>query len=154
MVGGFLGAVVLYLIASGQAGLDPGRLRLERLRRAVAGRLRPAGLPPDRGGADRRLPLRHPRLHRRGGARRLRRRSPIGLALTLIHLVSIPVTNTSVNPARSTAVAFFAETGAAGQLWLFWVAPLAGAALGAVLWTTLHGRDAVLPTPDIGKTPA
>jgi aquaporin Z len=58
----------------------------------------------------------------------------IGLALTLIHLVSIPVTNTSVNPARSTAAALFAETGAVSQLWLFWVAPLAGAALGALLW--------------------
>ena len=54
----------------------------------------------------------------------------IGLSLTLIHLVSIPVTNTSVNPARSTAVAFFADTGAVGQLWLFWVAPLIGAAIG------------------------
>ena len=48
----------------------------------------------------------------------------IGLALTLIHLVSIPVTNTSVNPARSTAVAFSAENWAVRQLWLFWVAPL------------------------------
>lgn len=53
----------------------------------------------------------------------------IGLALTLIHLVSIPVTNTSVNPARSTAVAIFAEANAMGQLWLFWVAPIVGAAL-------------------------
>ena len=61
----------------------------------------------------------------------------IGLALTLIHLISIPVTNTSVNPARSTAVAFFAETGAAGQLWLFWLAPLIGAALGAAIWKGL-----------------
>jgi aquaporin Z len=61
----------------------------------------------------------------------------IGLGLTLIHLVSIPVTNTSVNPARSTAVAFFAETGAMGQLWLFWVAPLAGAAIGALIWAAL-----------------
>jgi aquaporin Z len=58
----------------------------------------------------------------------------IGLALTLIHLISIPVTNTSVNPARSTGVALFAETGALGQLWLFWVAPLLGAALGALIW--------------------
>lgn len=65
----------------------------------------------------------------------------IGFALTLIHLVSIPVTNTSVNPARSTAVAFFAETGAAGQLWLFWVAPLAGAALGALAWRGLLAED-------------
>jgi len=61
----------------------------------------------------------------------------IGLALTLIHLVSIPVTNTSVNPARSTAVAFFAQTGAVSQLWLFWVAPLAGATLGAFIWKVL-----------------
>jgi len=53
----------------------------------------------------------------------------IGLCLTLIHLVSIPVTNTSVNPARSTGVAFFAETGAASQLWLFWLAPIVGAVI-------------------------
>lgn len=58
----------------------------------------------------------------------------IGLALTLIHLVSIPVTNTSVNPARSTGVALFAETPAMLQLWLFWVAPLIGAAVGAAVW--------------------
>lgn len=61
----------------------------------------------------------------------------IGLALTLIHLISIPVTNTSVNPARSTGVAIFAETGALGQLWLFWVAPLVGAAVGALIWRYL-----------------
>jgi len=61
----------------------------------------------------------------------------IGLALTLIHLISIPVTNTSVNPARSTGVALFAETAAMGQLWLFWVAPLVGAAIGALLWRAL-----------------
>jgi aquaporin Z len=58
----------------------------------------------------------------------------IGFALTLIHLISIPVTNTSVNPARSTGVALFASTGATGQLWAFWVAPLIGAALGALIW--------------------
>ncbi len=62
----------------------------------------------------------------------------IGLALTLIHLISIPVTNTSVNPARSTAVAFFSDSaGAMPQLWLFWVAPLIGAAIGAVLYNAL-----------------
>ncbi len=61
----------------------------------------------------------------------------IGLALTLIHLISIPVTNTSVNPARSTGVALFAETGALGQLWLFWVAPLVGAAIGALIWRVM-----------------
>jgi aquaporin Z len=66
----------------------------------------------------------------------------IGLALTVIHLVSIPVTNTSVNPARSTAMALFADTGALGQLWLFWLAPLGGAALGAAIWAALLSRDA------------
>lgn len=58
----------------------------------------------------------------------------IGMALTLIHLISIPVTNTSVNPARSTSVAFYAETAAVPQLWLFWAAPLVGAAVGALIW--------------------
>lgn len=58
----------------------------------------------------------------------------IGLALTLIHLISIPVTNTSVNPARSTGVAFFAETAALSQLWVFWVAPIIGAVIGALIY--------------------
>ncbi|NML27943.1 aquaporin Z [Zoogloea dura] len=58
----------------------------------------------------------------------------IGLALTLIHLVSIPVTNTSVNPARSTGVAIFAGGWALEQLWLFWLAPIVGAALGALAY--------------------
>lgn len=58
----------------------------------------------------------------------------IGLCLTLIHLISIPVTNTSVNPARSTGVAIFAGGWALAQLWLFWVAPVAGAAAGAVIY--------------------
>lgn len=65
----------------------------------------------------------------------------IGLALTLIHLISIPVTNTSVNPARSTSVAFYAETAAVPQLWLFWVAPLVGAAIGALIWNFLLASD-------------
>lgn len=55
----------------------------------------------------------------------------IGLGLTLIHLISIPVTNTSVNPARSTGVALYVGGWAVEQLWLFWVAPIAGALLGA-----------------------
>ncbi len=63
----------------------------------------------------------------------------IGLCLTLIHLISIPVTNTSVNPARSTSQAIFAGGDYLAQLWLFWVAPIAGAALGALLYTTLLG---------------
>ncbi len=65
----------------------------------------------------------------------------IGLTLTLIHLVAIPVTNTSVNPARSTGVALFAQTGATGQLWLFWVAPIVGAAIGAVAWRSIFGEE-------------
>lgn len=65
----------------------------------------------------------------------------IGLALTLIHLVSIPVTNTSVNPARSTGVAVFADSWALGQLWLFWVAPLAGAALAGFAHKALFGDE-------------
>ena len=65
----------------------------------------------------------------------------IGLGLTLIHLVSIPVTNTSVNPARSTGVALFAEGPALAQLWLFWVAPLIGGALGAIIWKMMAGSD-------------
>ena len=61
----------------------------------------------------------------------------IGLCLTLIHLVSIPVSNTSVNPARSTGPALFAQTGALSELWLFWVAPIAGAILGALIYNML-----------------
>ena len=61
----------------------------------------------------------------------------IGLALTLIHLISIPVTNTSVNPARSTGVALFQGGWAIGQLWLFWVAPIIGAAIGAAIYRYL-----------------
>ena len=58
----------------------------------------------------------------------------IGLCLTLIHLISLPVTNTSVNPARSTGVAVYVGDWALGQLWLFWVAPIVGAALGAAIY--------------------
>ena len=65
----------------------------------------------------------------------------IGLALTLIHLISIPVTNTSVNPARSTGVALFAGSGAIQQLWLFWLAPIAGAVIGAVIHKSLLTDD-------------
>lgn len=62
---------------------------------------------------------------------------PIGLALTLIHLISIPVTNTSVNPARSTSQAIFAGGWAVEQLWLFWLAPIVGAILGALIWKVI-----------------
>lgn len=64
---------------------------------------------------------------------------PIGLALCLIHLIGIPVTNVSVNPARSTGPALFVGDWALAQLWLFWVAPIAGAALAAVAYPALFG---------------
>ncbi len=66
----------------------------------------------------------------------------IGLGLTLIHLISIPVTNTSVNPARSTAVALFVGGWALQQLWLFWVAPIVGAVLGATVHKFLFADEA------------
>jgi aquaporin Z len=64
----------------------------------------------------------------------------IGLTLTLIHLVAIPISNTSVNPARSTAVAFFNGDGAPGQLWVFWLAPLVGGAIAGIAYPYLFGR--------------
>jgi aquaporin Z len=69
----------------------------------------------------------------------------IGLALTLIHLISIPVTNTSVNPARSTGPALIVGGLALQQLWLFWLAPLAGGAIGGVLYRTLFGETPAKP---------
>jgi aquaporin Z len=64
----------------------------------------------------------------------------IGLGLTLIHLISIPVTNTSVNPARSTSQALFVGDWALGQLWLFWVAPIVGAIIGGLIYKTLFEK--------------
>jgi len=65
----------------------------------------------------------------------------IGLCLTLIHLISIPVTNTSVNPARSTGVALYVGDWAVGQLWLFWVAPIIGGVLGAIVYRYISSDD-------------
>jgi len=75
----------------------------------------------------------------------------IGLGLTLIHLVSIPVTNTSVNPARSTGPALFVGGWALAQLWLFWVAPLAGGALGGVIYRWLSEEPAGQVTGNSSK---
>src|SRR5687768_13239997 len=69
----------------------------------------------------------------------------IGLALTLIHLISIPVTNTSVNPARSTGPALFVGDWAIQQLWLFWLAPLIGAALAGIVYRSVLERDSEQP---------
>ena len=71
---------------------------------------------------------------------------PIGLALTLIHLVSIPVTNTSVNPARSTGPALFAGGEYIGQLWLFWVAPIIGAVIAGLLARWMYEQEAIVGT--------
>lgn len=65
----------------------------------------------------------------------------IGLGLTLIHLISIPVTNTSVNPARSTGVALYAGDWAVSQLWLFWIAPIIGALLGAMIYRQVKSSE-------------
>ena len=65
----------------------------------------------------------------------------IGLCLTLIHLISIPVTNTSVNPARSTGVAVFVGDWAVSQLWLFWIAPIIGAVIGSVIYKAVRGSN-------------
>jgi len=65
----------------------------------------------------------------------------IGLCLTLIHLISIPVTNTSVNPARSTGVALFVGDWAIAQLWLFWVAPIVGGLIGAAVYRLIGSEE-------------
>ena len=65
----------------------------------------------------------------------------IGLALTLIHLISIPISNTSVNPARSTGVAFFNGAGAPAQLWAFWLAPIVGAVIAGATYALITGED-------------
>jgi len=74
----------------------------------------------------------------------------IGLALTLIHLVSIPVTNTSVNPARSTGPAIFAGGAALGQLWVFWVAPIVGAAIAGLVYRVIGGEKAEAVVRSLG----
>ncbi len=76
---------------------------------------------------------------------------PIGLALCLIHLIGIPVTNLSVNPARSTGPAVFVGDWAISQLWLFWVAPLIGAALAGVVYSSLFGSEAPPPVKGVEK---
>src|ERR1700732_2609818 len=74
---------------------------------------------------------------------------PIGLVLTLIHLISIPVTNTSVNPARSTGPALFVGGWALSQLWLFWVAPIAGAAIGGFFYNWFGTQEVI--TEELGR---
>ena len=140
VLGGIAGAAVLFVIASGQAGFEtagfasngygehsPGQYSLTAalvtevvmtfmfllIILGATDRRAPAGLAP----------------------------VAIGLGLTLIHLISIPVTNTSVNPARSTGVALFEGGWAISQLWLFWVAPIVGAALAGLVYNWLGSED-------------
>lgn len=134
VIGGALGAAVLYLIASGATGfsLDGGFASNGYGAHSPGEYTMVAALICEivmtafflliiMGATDKRAPAGFAPL-------------AIGLGLTLIHLVSIPVTNTSVNPARSTGPALFVGGWALQQLWLFWVAPLIGAALGALLY--------------------
>lgn len=79
---------------------------------------------------------------------------PIGFALVLIHLITIPVTNTSVNPARSTGAAVFAGSDAIGQLWLFWLAPIAGAVVAGLLAKWLHEPAGIVDTIVVEKRAA
>jgi aquaporin Z len=153
VVGAIVAAAVLYLIASGKAGFDasasgfaangygehsPGQYSL--VASAVSEMVMTFFfLMIILGSTDKRAPEGFAPI-------------AIGLALTLIHLVSIPVTNTSVNPARSTGQALFVGGWAVGQLWLFWLAPIAGAALAGVAHHLLSAEerevlDAATPVP-------
>ncbi|MBD1228204.1 aquaporin Z [Xenorhabdus griffiniae] len=142
VIGGIAAAAVLYLIASGKSGFDatasgfasngygehsPGGFSL---RAAIIIELVLTGffLIVILGATDKNAPVGFAPL-------------AIGLALTLIHLISIPVTNTSVNPARSTAVAIFQGTWALEQLWVFWLIPLIGGAIGGMIYRILLQKD-------------
>ena len=152
VAGGIAGAAILFVIASGQAGFDasagfasngyaehsPGKYSLAAA--LVTEVVMTFGfLIVILGATHHRAPVGFAGI-------------AIGLVLTLIHLVSIPVTNTSVNPARSTGVAVFQGSWALGQLWLFWLAPIVGALLAGALSRVLHGMaDEQLEPPVTGK---
>lgn len=140
VIGGLLGGLVIYVIAKGKAGFDatgnmaangfgahsPGGYSLGAVIIAEIV-LTAIFLLVILGSTDDRAPKGFAGL-------------AIGLTLTLIHLVSIPISNTSVNPARSTGVAFFNGAGAPAQLWVFWLAPLVGAAIAGIAYPYLFGR--------------
>ncbi len=140
VVGAIAAAAVLYVIASGQPGWQPGGFASNGFGELSPGKysmmavlvcevvLTAVFLFVIMGATDSRAPAGFAPI-------------AIGLCLTLIHLVSIPVSNTSVNPARSTGVALFAQTGALGQLWLFWVAPIVGGIIGAVVYKAVAGSQ-------------
>jgi aquaporin Z len=141
VLGGIAGAGVLYLIASGKAGFDlAGGFASNGFgEHSPGGYSMVAALVTEvvmtmmfllviLGSTDKRAPQ---------GLALI----AIGLCLTLIHLISIPVTNTSVNPARSTGVALFVGDWAVSQLWLFWLAPIAGAVLGALIYRLIGSEE-------------
>lgn len=141
VIGGVIAGGVLYVIATGQAGFDIGASGFASngygehspggysFMAALVSELVMTGvfLFVIMGATDARVP--------KGFAP-----IAIGLCLTLIHLISIPVTNTSVNPARSTGVAVFVGDRAMSQLWLFWVAPIVGGMIGAIVYKIVDGE--------------
>ena len=141
VLGAIAAAALLYLIASGKAGFDvsSGFASNGYGVHSPGGYSLPAALVTEivmtmmflviiLGATDKRVPQ---------GLAPL----AIGLGLTLIHLISIPVTNTSVNPARSTGVAIYVGGWAVAQLWLFWIAPIVGAVLGAAVYRFIAGEE-------------
>ncbi len=140
LVGAILAAAVLYVVATGKAGVDLGGFASNGFGEHSPGGYGMASafvietvltagfLIVILGATHGRVPAGFAPL-------------AIGLALTLIHLISIPVTNTSVNPARSTSQALFAGGWAIEQLWLFWVAPILGAVIGGVIWKIMGEHD-------------
>src|SRR5690606_9863287 len=141
VLGGLLAGGVLYLIASGKTGFDPvaGFASNGFGEHSPDNYSRNAALIAEIVLTAFFLFIIMGATHKRGHAGLAG--VAIGLALTLIHLISIPITNTSVNPARSTGVAFFQGTWAMEQLWLFWVAPLIGGVIGALMYRFLHAND-------------
>jgi len=151
VVGGVLGAGVLYLIATGKADPNLGRFAANGYGvHSPGGFSLAAGFLTEVVMTFMFLLIILNTTHKRApvGFAGL----AIGLALTLIHLISIPVTNTSVNPARSTATALFVGGWATQQLWLFWVAPVIGAALAGVTHTLVLEGPAEEP-PVSGRVP-
>lgn len=137
VLGGIAGAGILYLIATGQAGYEVGGFAANGFgEHSPGGYNMTAALVTEVVMTFMFLIIILGSTHSK--APKYLAGLAIGLGLTLIHLISIPVTNTSVNPARSTSQALFAEGGwAMGQLWLFWVAPIVGAILAGLIYKYL-----------------
>ncbi|MHC4139492.1 MAG: aquaporin Z [Planctomycetota bacterium] len=140
VAGGIAGAAVLYIIATGKAGFEVGGFASNGYgEHSPGGYSLTAALVTEvvmtfmflliiLGSTDKKAPQGFAPI-------------AIGLGLTLIHLISIPVTNTSVNPARSTGVALFADGWAISQLWMFWVAPIVGAILAGIVYRWLGSQE-------------